>query len=136
MADGRRRATPREQRRWAPELRRPGMSRLAKLRDDGSQPAEDRNVVAAVVGGVLPAVLVVVGHAALGQRLHLLEPARSLCLVPRKEANQLMAAGVIHLVELVPRPELAADRVPQELHDLDALLVVDAVGAADVAGKV
>jgi hypothetical protein len=43
-----------------------------------------------------------------------------------------VVAGVVALVKLVPPAELGADRVPQELHDLDPLLVADAVRAADI----
>ncbi len=47
-----------------------------------------------------------------------------------------MIAGVVHLVELVPAAEFGADRIPQELEHLDALLVADAVGAAHVAREI
>ena len=47
-----------------------------------------------------------------------------------------MAAGIVHLVELVAGAELGADGVPQKLHDLDALLVVDAVRAAHIARQI
>ena len=43
-----------------------------------------------------------------------------------------MVAGVVHLIEFVAAAELGADRVPQELHHLDALLVADAVRATHI----
>src|SRR5947207_7384455 len=67
-----------------------------------------------------PAVQVVLGLARLGELL----PA--LVLARRERAEQgvapdlLVAARVVDLVELVAPAELAADRVPQELHQLDA----------------
>src|SRR5262249_13898708 len=45
-------------------------------------------------------------------------------------------ARIVDLVELVPTAELGADRVPQQLHDLDALAVVDVVRAADIFGEI
>src|SRR5262245_14269903 len=101
-----------------------------------AKPIEHRYVRIVVIGGVAPAVLVVIGHAALGEGLHLLERAGSLRLLQSKQADQLVAAGIVHLVELVAGAELAADCIPQELHDLDALFVIDAVGAAHVARKI
>src|SRR3954465_16056428 len=98
--------------------------------------AEYGNVRAVAVGGMNPAVLVVIGHAPLRERLHLLEGAGGLRVLQREYTHQLVAAGVVHLVEFVTRAEFGTHRIPQHLHDLDALLVVDAVGAADVARKV
>src|SRR5215469_7911017 len=83
------------------------------------------DIAAVAIGGMAPAVLVVIGHALIGERFHLLERAGALRLLQLEHADELMAAGIIHLVELVARAEFGADRVPQELHDLDALLVVD-----------
>src|SRR3954447_19619422 len=102
----------------------------------GSVFAQHGNVRAVAVGGMLPAVLVVIGHAPLRERLHLLEGAGGLRVLQREDAHQLVAAGIVHLIELVARAELGADRIPQHLHDLDALLVIDAVGAADVAREI
>src|SRR5215472_14197798 len=87
-------------------------------------------------GRIGPAVLVVVGHAVLGQPDHAVERARGARVPHRLDADVLVVAGVVALVELVAGTELGADRVPQELHDLDALLVADAVRAAHVAGEV
>src|SRR6185436_10114631 len=62
--------------------------------------AEHGNVRAVAVGGMLPAVLVVIGHAPLRERLHVLEGAGGLRVLQREYAHQLVAAGVVHLVEL------------------------------------
>ena len=80
-------------------------------------------------GVVDPAVLVVVGHALLGERRHLVEMPVARALPQRLDADVLVVAGVVALVELVASAELGADRIPQELHHLDALLVVDAVAS-------
>ena len=50
----------------------------------------------------------------------------------RLDADVLVVAGVVALVELVAAAELAADGVPEQLHQLDALDRVVAAGAADV----
>ena len=47
-----------------------------------------------------------------------------------------MVAGVVHLVELVAAAEFGADRVPQQLHDLDALAIADAVRAPHILREV
>ena len=85
---------------------------------------------------MLPAILVVIGHARFRERFHLLELAGELRLLQRKDAHQLVAAGIVHLVELVAGAEFGADGVPQKLHDLDAVLVADVVGAADIFGQI
>src|SRR5437588_609269 len=54
----------------------------------------------------------------------------------REAADLLVAAGIIHLVEFVPRPEFGADRVPQELHQLDPLDGAHAARAAHIKIKV
>jgi hypothetical protein len=43
-----------------------------------------------------------------------------------------MVPGVVALMQLVPAAELGADRVPQQLHQLDPLDGLDAVRAAQV----
>src|SRR5213080_3433763 len=86
-----------------------------------------RDVVGVKPGGIAPAVFVVVRKTLLGQRDHAIERAAGARAPQRLEADILVVAGVIHLVELVPAAELRANRVPQELHYLDALLVIDAV---------
>src|SRR5207247_10089470 len=48
-------------------------------------------------------------------------------------AGRLPIPGVVPLVELVAAAELAAERVPHELHEFDALLRGLAARAADVA---
>jgi hypothetical protein len=39
-------------------------------------------------------------------------------------------------MQLVPAAEFGADGVPQELHDLDTILVFDAVRAADILPQI
>src|SRR5437016_1964587 len=77
-----------------------------------------------------PAVLVVFGEALLRERDHPIERARGARAPHRLDADVLVVAGVVPLVELMAPAELAADRIPEKLHHLDALLVVDAVRAA------
>src|SRR5215467_2421030 len=110
----------------------PGTCGWMLLTASAAEFAQHRDVGAIVVGGVTPTALVVVRHAAFGEGLHLFERAGSLRLLQSKQADQLVAASVVHFVELVAGAEFATDRIPQELHDLDALLVVDAVGATHV----
>src|SRR5438876_9956365 len=76
-----------------------------------------------------PAVGVVFGHAGIGERLPALGLARMLCAQEREAPDLLVAARVVDLVEFVAGTELAADRVPQELHQLDPLDRGDAAGA-------
>src|SRR5262249_5437226 len=64
-------------------------------------------------GWVGPAVLVVVGHAVLGQPDHAIERARGARIPHRLDADVLVVAGVVALVELVAGAELGADRGPQ-----------------------
>src|SRR5262249_7424834 len=94
------------------------------------------DIAAVAIGGMAPAVLVIIGHALIGERFHLLERTVALRLLQLKHANELVAAGIVHLVKLVASAEFGADRVPQKLHDLDALLVVDAVRAAHIFGEI
>src|SRR5579863_4312606 len=98
--------------------------------------ADDRHILAVAIRRMLPAVLVVIGHASLDQRFHLLEPSGELRLLQLEHPDELVAAGIVHLVELVAGAELGADGVPQKLHDLDALLVVDTVRAAHIFGEI
>src|SRR5579863_5062654 len=83
-----------------------------------------------------PAVEVVFGHAGIGKGL----PAFGLARVDRAEegeaADLLVAAGIVDLVEFVARAELGADRIPQELHQLDPLDRSDAAGAAHIKVEV
>src|SRR5262245_11680414 len=67
----------------------------------------------------LPAVDVVLGHAALGELLPAIVLPRGQGTEQRVAPDLLVAARVVDLVELVAAAELAADRVPQELHELD-----------------
>src|SRR5262249_60950064 len=80
----------------------------------------------------LPAVDVVLAHAALGELLPAVVLARGEGTEQGVAADLLVAARVVDLVELVPAAELGADRVPQKLHELDPLDRVDTAGAAQV----
>src|SRR5262245_62470513 len=83
-----------------------------------------------------PAVEVVFRHARLGE----LFPA---VVLPGRERPEegvapdfLVAARVVDLVELVPAAELGADRVPQELHELDAPHCVDTARTSQIEVQV
>src|SRR5690348_16976837 len=56
-----------------------------------------------------PAVLVIFGKALLRERDHALERARGACAPHCLDANVLMIAGVVPLVELMTPAELGAD---------------------------
>src|SRR5437588_6855311 len=84
----------------------------------------------------LPSVQIVLGHAALGELLPAIVLAGGERAEQRVAADLLVAAGVVDLVELVPAAELGADRVPQELHELDPLDRVDPARAAHVEVEV
>src|SRR5262245_2889246 len=86
-----------------------------------------RHVLGVEPGRVAPTLLVVVGHALLGQRHHPVERARAARVPHALDADVLVVAGVVDLVELVAAAELGPDRVPQQLHDLDALAIAHAV---------
>src|SRR5262249_15421179 len=59
-----------------------------------------------------PAILVVFGEALLGERDHAVERAGATCAPQRLDADVLVIAGVVPLVELVAAAKLGADRVP------------------------
>src|ERR1700722_16853048 len=90
---------------------RAGRPRSLLRRPRGARP-EVRYVVRIDPGGVGPAVLVVVRHAGIGERDHLVEGAGAARVPHRLDADVLVVAGVVHLVELVAAAELGADRVP------------------------
>src|ERR1700734_805087 len=75
--------------------------------------ANQRNIAAVLIGRALPAILVVIGHARFRERFHLLELPGELRLLQREDAHQLVAARIVHLVELMAGAEFAADGVPQ-----------------------
>src|SRR5215471_4454110 len=79
-----------------------------------------------------PAIEVVFGHARLGE----LFPAVVLAGRERPEESVapdlFVAARIVDLVELVPAGELGADRVPQELHELDAPHCVDTARTSQI----
>src|SRR5262245_28054247 len=74
-----------------------------------------------------PAGLVVIGEAAIGERNHAVQGPRAARMPQRLDADVLVVAGVVGLIEPVAAGEFRADRVPQELHELDPLLVADPV---------
>ena len=83
-----------------------------------------------------PAVLVVLRQAAVDHRHHLVHVAGGLRLAQTLQADFVLAAGVVDLIQLVTAAELAADGIPHQFQDLDALHVVHAVGAAHVFRQV
>ena len=54
----------------------------------------------------------------------------------RLDADVLVVARIVDLVKLMAPAELGADRVPQQLHDLDALAIADIVRAAHIFGEI
>src|SRR3954447_10892337 len=86
--------------------------------------------------GHRPAVQVVLGHAFFYESLEAVGISRGLRPEQAVAADFLGRAAVIDFVKLVPPPELAADTVPQELHQLHALLGLITVRAAQVSVKV
>src|SRR4030088_1437757 len=78
-------------------------------------------------GPIAPTVLVVIGKTLVRERDHAVERAGGPRIPPRLDADVLVVAGVVHLVELGAAAELGADGIPQKLHRLDALFVADAV---------
>src|SRR6267142_3400855 len=95
-------------------------------------PEEEIDVVRRDQIGRGPAVEIVLRHALLRESPELRGPAAVLGHLPRDQADGLGSARVVPLVQLVAAAELGADRVPQELHELDAIDRVGAVGAAQV----
>src|SRR5471032_3091381 len=79
-----------------------------------------------------PAVEIVFGHALLGEALEAGGVARRLGAEQAIAPNLLGRAGIIDLVELVAAAEFGADRVPQQLEQLDPLLGRIAGGAAQI----
>src|SRR5262245_3263715 len=84
----------------------------------------------------LPPVEVVLGHARLGELLPAIVLARGQRPEERVAPDLLVASRVVDLVQLVPASELAPDRVPQELHQLDPLDRVDPARAPEVQVEV
>src|SRR5262249_6726846 len=80
-----------------------------------------------------PAVEVVFGHASLGKALEPVGIPGGLRTEQAIAADLLGRAAIIDLVELVAAAELAAEAVPQQLEQLDPLLGLVAVGAAQIA---
>src|ERR1043166_5206311 len=76
---------------------------------------------------VPPAVLVVIGEARIGEPDHAVHGSGAARMPQRLDADVLVVARVVRLVEAMAARELGADRVPQELHQLDPLLVADPV---------
>src|SRR4051795_336320 len=94
------------------------------------------NVVGIEPASADPAVLVIFGEALLRERDHAVERAGAARAPHCLDADVLVVAGVVSLVKLMTPAELGADRVPQKLHHLDALLVIDAVRAAHIARQI
>src|SRR5207302_1415923 len=69
-----------------------------------------------------PAVEVVVGHAALDEGIELGGDAADACEAGHVEAHLLLVAGIVDLVPLVAGAELRADRVPDQLEQLDPVV--------------
>src|SRR5262245_51501900 len=67
-----------------------------------------RDIVRIDPGFVRPAMLVVAGEAGVGERDHAVEGARAAGVEEGLDADVLMVAGIIHLVELVASAELGA----------------------------
>src|SRR5262249_19938169 len=119
--------------------RRPADSpAMAKPYNNRPRPAGSEELGALGVDEVAsrPAVEVVFRHARLGE----LFPA---VVLPGRERPEegvapdfLVAARVVDLVELVPAAELGADRVPQELHELDAPHCVDTARTSQIEVQV
>src|SRR5215467_5871459 len=76
---------------------------------------------------ISPAVLVVIGETLVGERDHAVQGSRAARMPQGLDANVLMVAGVVGFIQAVTATELGADCIPQELHDLDPLLVGDPV---------
>src|SRR5437870_3090403 len=94
---------PAVQRRW---------TRIPALSDDA-------HVVRIDQIGDDPSVQVVFRHALLRQTLHPVDRAVPLRHPVALELRQLVAARVRALVQLVAAAELAPDRVPEQLYELD-----------------
>src|ERR1043166_9013908 len=71
----------------------------------GVRHARIGDVVRVEPGVANPALLVVVGHAGLGERYHLVVGAGALGIEQRLDADVLVVAGVVDLIELVARAE-------------------------------
>src|SRR6266511_553205 len=92
----------------------------------------DTDVVRVDEVGHSPAVQVVLTHALLDK------PLTGICHAIRHRREQhfhtnvLVVAGIIAIVQLMTSTELAADGIPQELHELYSILCVVAIGAAQI----
>src|SRR6188768_2060443 len=107
-----------------PAARRPSLRRATRLRQ-----SRISDVVRIEPGVGDPALLVVVGHAGIGERDHAVVGAGAPGVEQRLNADVFVITRVVDLIELMPSAELGADRIPQQLHDLDALAVIDVVRA-------
>src|SRR5438309_11454889 len=85
--------------RWSIQL----ISRSLRRALDPAHPRIG-DVVGVEPGRIAPAVLVVIGQALLGQRDHAIERAGGARVPHRLDADVLVIAGVVHLVELVAAP--------------------------------
>src|SRR5205085_11763922 len=99
-------------------------------------PRQGADVVGVDEVGHGPAVEVVFVHALLGEALVAVSLTAGGGGEQDLHADVLVVAAVVALVELVAAAELAADGVPEQLHELHALDRLDPVRAADVAIEV
>src|SRR6516164_3736391 len=95
-------------------------------------PAQHADIIGIDEIGDCPALEIVFGHALVRKALPALVLARGERSEQRVAADFLVAAGVVDLIEFVARAELCANRIPQELHQLDALDRRDAARASDI----
>src|SRR5688572_26327065 len=89
------------------------------------------DVVSAHHVGRRPAVQIVFRHALFGEPLVALRGARDVGHHERLEPDALVVPEVVALVQLVTPAELAADGIPEQLHQLHALLGAVSVRPAD-----
>src|SRR5262252_2855361 len=103
---------------------RDGASRLLGVRAKllrGPRPVRNArigNVVRVEPGIADPALLVIVCHALVRERDHAVVLTGRAGVEQRLDADVLVIARIVDLVELVAPAELGTDGVPQELHDL------------------
>src|SRR5579871_4792726 len=81
----------------------------------------------------LPTVEVVFRHAVLGKTFEAIGVAGSLCSKQAIPADFLGRTAIVDFIEFVPSAELAADAIPKQLEELDALLGLVTVGSAQIA---
>src|ERR687886_959820 len=118
--------------RWAVRLMAVASGPSAAVARAVALAAEEADVGVVDHVGHRPAVEVVLRHALLGEALERVGLAVGHRVEQDLEADVLVVARVVALVELVAAAELRAEGVPRELHELHALDGVVAVRAAHV----